>query len=73
MRRSWDALSAFDTDEGTRRQARRVPRLGRYSIRNDIPSDCNIIVEQTLGPGHYDIRGDKHELHGYLADFVAHM
>ena len=71
VRRSWDGLSAYDTEDGARRQARRFPRLGRYIVRYDIPPDASISYEPSLGPGHFDLRGDKDELHGYLADFVT--
>jgi hypothetical protein len=73
VRRSWDALSAFDSEEGARRQARRFPRLGRFIVRYDIPPGAGVSFEQTLGPGHYDLRGDKFELHRYLADFVVEV
>jgi hypothetical protein len=73
VRRSWDALSAFDSEEGARRQGKRFPRLGRFIVRYDIPPDAGITYEQTLGPGHYDLRGDMTELHGYLADIVTEV
>jgi hypothetical protein len=30
---SWDAYSAYDTEDGARRQGRRIPRLGWYIVR----------------------------------------
>jgi hypothetical protein len=71
VRRSWDGLSAYDTVEGARRQARRFPRLGRFIVRYDIPEGSAVTWEQSLGPGHYDLRGDKDELKRCLTPFVA--
>jgi hypothetical protein len=73
IRRSWDALSAYDSEEGARRQAQRFPKLGRFIVRYDVPEGAGVTWEQTLGPGHYDLRGDKDELKRYLAPFVAEV
>jgi hypothetical protein len=70
---SWDAYSSFDTEAGARRQGRRIPRLGRYIVRYDILDGNGIEIRQTFGPGHYDLRGTKEELHRYLSDFVAEV
>ena len=73
IRRVWDALSAFDTEEGAPRQARRFPALGRFIVRYDIPPGAAVTYERTLGPGHDSFDGDRDEIHGYLADFVAEV
>jgi hypothetical protein len=68
--RSWDALSAFDTEEGARRQARMFTLLGNLIVRYDIPDESGITWEQSGEPGHFDLRGDAEELKRYLADVV---
>ena len=70
---SWDAYSAFDTEEGARRQGRRIRRLGTHIVRYDIPDGSGIEVRQTFRVGHFDRRGDTDELHRYLADFHAEV
>jgi hypothetical protein len=70
---SWDAYSAYDTEDGARQQGRRIPRLGKFVVRYDIPADSGIAIRKTFGPGHYGLRGDKEERHSYLADFVAEV
>jgi hypothetical protein len=67
-KRSWDALSAFDTEEGARRQAEMFTHLGNLIVRYDIPEASGIHWEQSGEPGHYDLRGDKEELKSYLSD-----
>jgi len=73
QRRSWTALSAYDTEEGVRRQHRllRPPGLGKHVVRYDIPEGSGITWEQTIAPGHFDLRGDPEELKHYLTDFRA--
>lgn len=71
LRESYKAHTAFDTVEGARDQARQVPGIGKYIFRYDIPEDAKLIWKQTLGPGHYDIWGDKEELKRYLTGYVA--
>lgn len=68
VRRSWNALSAYDSEEGARRQAQRFPRLGAKIVRYDIPEGAAITWEKTFGPGHYDLRGDIDSLRSYLAE-----
>jgi hypothetical protein len=70
---SWDAYSAFDTEDGARRQGRRIRRLGTHIVRYDIPDGAGIEIRQTFGPGHYDLKGSTEELRGYLADFHAEV
>jgi len=69
-RRSWDALSAFDSEDGARRQAIQYTHLGRRIARYDIPEGAGITWEQSGEAGHYDLRGDKDELKRYLTDVV---
>jgi hypothetical protein len=69
-KRSWDALSAFDTEEGARRQAKMFTHLGNRIVRYDIPEDSGIWWEQSGEQGHYDLRGNIEELKNYLADSV---
>jgi hypothetical protein len=69
-KRSWNALSAFDTEEGARRQAKMFTHLGKFIVRCDIPEGSGISWEQSGEAGHYDLRGDVKELKSYLADVV---
>jgi hypothetical protein len=70
---SWDALSFYDSVEGVRQQARQVPGIGKYIVRFDIPEGIGITWTPSLGPGHYDIRGDKETLKRCLTDEVFPM
>jgi hypothetical protein len=70
-KRSWDALSAFDTEEGARRQAKMFTHLGSLIVRYDIPDGSGIRWEQLGESGHFDLRGDAEELKSYLADDVV--
>jgi len=73
-KRSWDALSAFDTAEGARRQAEQYTHLGRYVVRYDIPEDSGLTWERSGEPGHLDLRGDAEELKRYLSpDFLLEV
>lgn len=73
VRESWDAYSAFDTPEGAKAMARRFKRLGRYISRYDVPEDGGITWEQTIEPGHYDLRGSKEILKQYLVGCVEEL
>lgn len=44
-KRSWDALSAFDSEEGARRQAKQYTHLGKFIVRYDIPEGAGIAWE----------------------------
>ena len=68
---SWSAFSAYDTEDGARKQALQVPGIGKYIFRYEIPEGCGITWKQTLGPGHYDLRGDKDVLRSCEAGYVA--
>jgi hypothetical protein len=68
QRRSWDALSCWDSADGARKIGRLFPRSGSLIVRYDIPATCRHLTwEQTIEPGHYDLRGDMEELKRYLA------
>jgi hypothetical protein len=74
VRRTWDALSAYDSEERAVKKievARSAKRRGRWLgdlvVRYDIPEGSGIRFNPSLGPGHYDIRGDVEELKRYLA------
>lgn len=69
-KRSWDALSAFDTEDGARRQAKQFTHLGGKIARYDVPAGAGIAWEQSGEPGHFDLRGDKEELKHYLTVVV---
>lgn len=70
--RSWDGLSAYDSEEGARQQAKRLRgRLGWLVVRYDVPARSEIVWEKSLGPGHYDLFGDPVELRRYLSDAVV--
>lgn len=71
QKQSWDALSFFDTEEGVRQQAREVHGIGKFIVRYDIPEDAGMTWTASLGPGHYDIRGDKETLKRCLTDYVV--
>lgn len=59
VKRSRSALSAFDSEAGARAMARKRPRLGTLIVRYDIPIGAAITWEKTLGPGHFDLRGEQ--------------
>lgn len=67
LRRSWDALSAWDTVNAAMEVARRSVSA-RYVVCFDIPDDCRVTYEPSGPPGHFDIRGDMEELKRYLSD-----
>lgn len=73
VKRSWDALSSWDSEEGARQAAVAAPRIGKVIVRYDIPEESGITWEQSMHPGHYDLRGDKEELKRYLTDVVAEV
>jgi hypothetical protein len=74
LQRSYDGLSAFDSSEGARALALRLKgRLGRLIVRYDIPDGSGVVWEKTLGPGHYDLYGDKSELKRYLTEVVEEV
>ena len=66
MRRSWDALSAWDTLDGAITASRRM-RSARCIVWYDIPENRGVTYEPSGEPGHFDIRGDYDELKGYLS------
>lgn len=73
-RRSWDALSCWDSEEGARRIGLQFPKSGHLIVRYDVPEGAGILWEQTIEPGHFDLRGDKEELKSYLSpDFQAEV
>lgn len=74
QKRSWDALSAWDSEEGARKIGRQYPKTGTLIVRYDIPDGVGVRWEQTIEPGHYDLRGDKEEMKRYLSpDFLAEV
>ena len=74
VKRSWDALSAWDSEAGARAIAiKRRGRFGALIVRYDFPDDAGIQWEKTLGPGHYDLRGDREKLKQYLSDVVVRI
>lgn len=73
VKESWDAYSAFDTSEGAIAMARRFKRLGRYICQYDIPEDRGIKWEQTIAPGHYDLRGHSEILKQCLVGCVEEL
>lgn len=66
-RRSWDALSAWSTVDGARAVAAGM-QSARCIVCYDIPDNCGVTYEQSIEPGHYDIRGDFEELKCYLTE-----
>jgi hypothetical protein len=70
-RRSWDALSFYDTEDGVREKARQIPGVGRFIARYDFPPDAGVTWEQTLEPGHYDVRGDKEAIKRCLTSQIV--
>jgi hypothetical protein len=71
IRQSYYAFSAYDTVAGMKAQIRQVRGMGRHIFRYDIPEGAGISWKQTLGPGHYDLVGDKEELKQYLVGYVC--
>jgi hypothetical protein len=68
-RRSWDALSAWDTLEAAMAVARKSVSA-RYVVWFDIPDGCGVTCEPSGAPGHFDIRGDLQALKQYVAGKV---
>ena len=66
MRRSWDALSAWDTPEAAIESSHGM-RSARCIVCYDIPENCRVTYEPSGDPGHFDIRGDYEELKNYLS------
>jgi len=63
VRRSWDAVSVFETEDQARRKATEFPRLGAYIAELEVPDVGPIIYERTFEtPGHYDLRGEPDQL-----------
>jgi len=71
VKRSWDALSAFDSEQGVREATEEAPHIGKLIVRFDVPEGAGVTWEQTGPPGHYDLRGDMGFLKRCLTDFVA--
>lgn len=71
IKSNWDALSAFDTEEGARRAAQAAPHLGTLIVRYDIPENSGITWIQSGPDGHYDLSGDLEFLKACLSDFRA--
>lgn len=74
QRRSWDALSAWDTEAAAMSVAC-GSMSARFVVSFDIPivcfgapGACGITCEPSGEPGHFDIRGDMEELKRYLSD-----
>jgi hypothetical protein len=74
QRRSWDALSAWETEEAAMAVAC-GSMSARFVVSFDIPEvcfgaqdACRITCEPSGEPGHFDIRGDMEELKRYLSD-----
>lgn len=73
---SWDALSAFDSEEAARAAARNSTRnLGKWIVRYDIPDDSSVTYVSTpeIADGHYDIRGDKEKIQRYYVGVVGEV
>lgn len=51
--------------------ARQLPALGKFIARYDVPADAGVVWEQTVAPGHYDIRGDKEIIKRCLSDHIV--
>lgn len=69
LRRSWEGVSAADTESAARGLARRFPMMGAYIAVLDVPEDGSIQFEQTGADAHhFDLWAEPHEL---LARVVA--
>ena len=73
MRKSWDALSFFDSVDALERQIREIPAIGRYMCRYDVPEGADVTWEATAPPGHFDLRGDKEVLKASLVECVGYV
>lgn len=70
QRRSWESLTFYDTKEGVRRQAASVPGIGKHVARFELPEDAGIAWEETLHPGHFDVRGDREVIKRALTEDI---
>ncbi|MGH2616744.1 MAG: hypothetical protein ACRDJC_16035 [Thermomicrobiales bacterium] len=73
VRKSWDALSFFDSVEALEQQIREIPAIGRHMCRYRIPENAGITWEASGNPGHFDLRGDKEVLKECLVDCVGYV
>ena len=72
VKRSWDGLSAYDSEDGAREKAKRLKgRLGALIVRYEIPEGAGIAWEPSFGGGNHDLFGDVAEFKGYLSDDVV--
>jgi hypothetical protein len=56
--RLWSGISVHATAREARRTAAAFPMLGSFVARVRVRDDDPILVEKTLGPGHYTLWGD---------------
>jgi hypothetical protein len=73
VRRSWDALSFFDSVEALEQQIRKIPAIGKHMRGYDVPEGIGITWEASGGPDHYDLRGDKEVLKKCLVECVGYV
>jgi hypothetical protein len=66
----YDGISVYDTLGRARVTAQAFPRLGRYVAALAIPSDAEIEIHKTLGPGHHTLIGDPDVLLGLVVDVM---
>jgi hypothetical protein len=67
----WAGLSTYATLHQAERAALRYPRLGAYVGRLEIPDElANLVVRQTLGPGHHTLMGCGETCLRLVADVI---
>lgn len=71
QRRSWDALSFYDTADGVRRMAAEIRGPWKFVARYEIPLDVtDLSWEESIEPGHYDVRGNTETLKRCLSNEI---
>jgi len=66
----WAGVSTFEDLEEARDRAQRFPILGRYIAELVIPDDAPVLIEPSVGPGHWTIVGGPGLLLRYVARVV---
>ena len=59
LRRSWEGVSVYDTEEKAREVMQRFPRIGTFIAELSIEESGPVRFEQTTDdPNHYDLWGE---------------
>jgi hypothetical protein len=68
--RRWDKVSVWEDERRAREWARRLPRLGAYIARLDIPDTSQLTAEASGPAGHYSLAATAMELQQYVTSVV---